>query len=243
MIAIPSYKRHDNCQTAKYLKKAVIFCHEFEVKDYEKCNDNLVVSIPDELQGKGMGIIRNYILDHSDEEVLMMDDDVSYVGLYDKGILIKLNEQEVYDFIESGFRMCRELGTTLWGVNLQSDKKFYREYSPFSLTSVVLGPFFGVINDHDLRFDEDLGLKEDYDFSIQVANKYRKILRFNKYHYSCGHIKLKGGCASYRTMQKEHDQAIAFQKKWGSSIITIQRKTQGGNLSINPVVFLPIKGI
>lgn len=86
-------------------------------------------------------------------------------------------------------------------------------------------------------------LKEDYDYSLQILNKYRKILRFNKYHYVCGHIKVKGGCASYRTSDKELEQAQKFQAKWGSRIVKIQRLTQGGNASINPVVNIPINGI
>jgi len=100
-----------------------------------------------------------------------------------------------------------------------------------------------ITKDKDIRFDDRLGLKEDYDYSIQVLRKFRKILRFNKYHYVSAHIKKKGGCASYRTMKKEEEQAILFQKKWGKAIVHITRKTQGGNMSINPVVHCPIKGI
>jgi len=243
MIAVPSYKRALNCKTAKLLKKAVIFCHEFEAEEYKKHNKNEIITIPDDLKGKGMARIRNYILDNSPEEVVMMDDDINHIGYYEGNEMIKMEEKEVYELIDKGFQMCRDLKTTLWGLNLQSDKKFYREYSPFSFSSVVLGPFFAIIKDPHIRFDEKLGLKEDYDYALQVLNKYRKILRMNKYHYSCDHITAKGGCASYRTIKKEEEQAITFQKKWGDRVVTIKRKTQNGNLSINPIVQIPIKGI
>jgi hypothetical protein len=190
-----------------------------------------------------MGVIRNFILDNSDKEVVLMDDDIKYIGYYERSELFKMYDEEVYEMIENNFRMIKELGTVLWGLNLQSDKKFYREYSPFSLSSVILGPCMGIIKDEELRFDEELGLKEDYDYSLQVLKKHRKILRFNKYHYSCGHINLKGGCATYRTTDKEKEQAENFQRKWGSKIVKIERKTQGGNFSINPVIHCPIKGI
>jgi len=244
IIAIPTYKRADNCVTARNLSKAVIFCHEFEVEDYKKNYSNDIIAIPDELKGTGMGVIRNFILDEcAGEDVVMLDDDVYYIGYYENLELIKLEEEEVYEFFEDNFRLAREMGTVLWGLNLQSDKKFYREYSPFSLSSVVLAPCFGIIKDKDIRFDESLGLKEDYDYSLQVLRKHRKILRFNKFHYSCGHIGVKGGCSSYRTRRDENEQAERFEAKWGSRIVKIKRLTQGGNTSINPVVNSPIKGI
>ncbi|NCD40572.1 MAG: hypothetical protein EOL88_00620 [Bacteroidia bacterium] len=243
-IAIPSYKRANDCLTAKKFSRAVIYCHQFEVEEYKKYNDNKIVAIPDDLAGKGMAVIRNFILDNSKgNELVMLDDDIRQFGYYENLEMFMMTEQEVYDLFENNFRMAKELGTKLWGVNLQSDKKFYREYSPFSFSSVILGPCMGIIKDEDIRFDERLGLKEDYDYSIQALRKFRKVLRFNKYHYVSAHIKKKGGCASYRTMKKEEEQAILFQKKWGHNVVEIKRKIQGGNLSINPIVRIPINGI
>lgn len=244
IIAIPSYRRANDCITAKYIKSAVIFCHEFEAEDYREHNENEIVVMSDDLKGKGMAVIRNEILRLTkDDDVLMMDDDVKYVGFYDKQKLIRMSGDDVVEFAKSGFRMCKEFGTVLWGLNLQSDKKFYREYSPFSFSSVVLGPFFGIVKNEKIKFDDSLGLKEDYDYALQVLNKFRKVLRFNKYHYSCAHMDKSGGCANYRTSKKEQEQALAFQKKWGSRIVKIDMKTQGGNMSINPVVNSLIKGI
>lgn len=243
-VAIPSYKRADDCVTAKWITRGIIFCHEFEVDEYRRHNKNKIVVIPDELAGKGMAIIRNFILDNTkSDRVVLLDDDIKQFGYYEKLEMFLMTEQEIYNLFENNFRMTEEAGTKLWGVNLQSDKKFYREYSPLSLSSVILGPCMGIIKDKEIRFDDQLGLKEDYDYSIQVLRKFRKILRFNKYHYVSAHIKKKGGCASYRTMKKEEEQAKLFQKKWGRNIVQIKRKTQGGNFSINPVVHCPIKGI
>lgn len=242
-IAIPSYKRPDRCKTAKMLSRAVIYVHEFEVEEYKKFNNNKIVVIPDSLQKQGMAVIRNFILDNAgSDHVLMIDDDLNTFGYYEDCEQIKMREREIYAFVEMAFQMCKEMGTVLWGVNLQSDKKFYRDYSPFSLSSVILGPFMGIIRT-ELRFDERLGLKEDYDYSLMVLNKYRRILRMNKYHYMSDHISKGGGCATYRTSDIEEKQAEAFQIKWGSKIVKIKRRTQGGNMSINPVVTVPIHGI
>lgn len=237
MIFIPSYKRANDCKAARLLSKAIICCHESEVADYRKSNQNEIMAIPDALAGSGMGVIRNWILDNAkDLNVLMVDDDVSGIGCYEKRERIKLNEVQIYELIESAFRMCREAGTVLWGLNLLFDKQAYREYSPFSLTSVVLGPFMGIIK-NDIRFDEKLGLKEDFDYSIQVLNRHRKVLRFNKYHYVVGHLVGKGGCIAYRTTARERQQREFFIRKWGSKIV----KFKDGD--INPIVKVPILGI
>jgi hypothetical protein len=242
-IAIPSYRRPNNCITAEWCDRGIIFCHESEAEAYAKGNKNDIIQIPDELAGKGMAVIRNFILNSIDDDVLMLDDDIKSFGFYEKNeTREELDAMEFYLFAEDMFQMAKDAGTVLWGVNLQSDKKFYREYSPFSLSSVVLGPCFGVVK-NDLRFDERLGLKEDYDYALQVLLKHRKVLRNNKFNYIAGHINKSGGCASYRTSLKEIAQLELFQRKWGSKIVKIHRKTQGGNVSINPVVIAPINGI
>jgi hypothetical protein len=44
-------------------------------------------------------------------------------------------------------------------------------------------------------------------------------------------------------MKKETEQAELFQQKWGSDIVDIDRQTQNGNYSINPIVKSPIGGV
>lgn len=237
MIYIPSYKRANDCKAAKWLSQSAICCHEFEASEYAKYNENPLLIIPDKYAGKGMAVIRNYILDHTGEaEIVMIDDDVIRIGYHENRQKHTYTEHQVYDLIDKGFRMCKELDTVLWGLNLLEDKQAYREYTPFSLSSVVLGPFMGIVR-NGIRFDERLGLKEDFDYSIQVLNKYRKILRFNKYFYSVGHLVGSGGCISYRTASKEMQQAQMLVDKWGSKIV----KFKDGD--VNPVVSVPIAGI
>lgn len=236
-IYIPSYKRSDNCKAAAYLSKGIICCHSFELDLYRENYENEILEMPDELGAMGMGVIRNWILKNSAaKEIVMIDDDVKAIGYWEDNIDYILEEKEVYSFIERAFAMTKELGTVLWGLNLVTDKKAYREYSPFSLSSVVLGPFLGIIKSK-LFFDDTLGLKEDYDFSLQVLLRYRKILRFNKYHYVVGHIRGKGGCISYRNSMKEEMQKERLIDKWGSRIVKFRRR------DINPIVTVPIRGI
>jgi hypothetical protein len=84
-------------------------------------------------------------------------------------------------------------------------------------------------------------LKEDYDLSLQVLNKYRKTLRFNAYHYLVKQHTNIGGCANYRTLAKEKEQLKLLQIKWGSKIVREDKSGQG--YDINPIIKTPIKGV
>ena len=84
-------------------------------------------------------------------------------------------------------------------------------------------------------------MKEDYDLCIQICNAERKILRFNQYSLTKKDHGNIGGCADYRTLEREKSQFDVFQKKWGSQIVK-QDKTSKG-FDINPIVKIPIGGV
>lgn len=248
MIYIPSYKRADRCEAGRWLSEAVLCVHQKEKDQYEReFPKHKIAVMPDRLIGKGMATIRNWVLEYAkaSEDVLMVDDDVKWVGVHNRTKdQVKhrgkrmLKEEEFYVFVENAFRMTKELGTVLWGVNMNEDPKCYREYSPFSLTSVVVGGVFGVVKRRNpIRFDERLGLKEDFDYSLQVLNQFRKILRFNAYHYRADHLTQKGGCAAYRTSDEELEQRKLMEGKWGKAIVRFKRG------DVNPVIKVPIPGI
>lgn len=238
-IITPSYKRANNVKArCVFGNNLIIACHEFEAEEYKKWNpDNKILVIPDELRGN-MAKVRNFMLENSPTKYLVMiDDDVIEVGYHENMKTIPFNYDGLMSFIVDGFVMAEELGTVLWGLNLQSDPKFYREYSPISFLSPVLGPFScHIVN--DLRYDERLGLNEDYDYALQVLQKYHKILRFNKYYYLAGHITEKGGCGAYRTMDKEIAQSKIMIGKWGNKIVKYNF-----DKSTNPRINVPLKGI
>jgi hypothetical protein len=175
---------------------------------------------------------------------VIFDDDIKAVGYHETKRIKYVDQHYLSQFIEDMFQMCEDLGTIQWGINVRDDKKFYHEYTPFSLKSVVLGPFTAIRNiDPQIRYDEELYLKEDYDLFLQIMNKYRKVLRNNKWFYTVRHIDMEGGITSIRTSDREKEQAKQFQKKWGSKIVNINRKTQHGGETINPILKVPIKGV
>lgn len=240
-IVSPTYRRAGKVKAVDVFgEDLVLAVHSFEVRKYSKAYPkNKILKVPDQLQGN-MAVIRNFILDKvKDEYLLMVDDDVSIIG-YNEGMkMLKMDQDQVRKLIITGFQMAEDLGTILWGINLQTDPKFYREFTPISFITPILGPFSGIINrDPDLRYDVRQLHNEDYDFFLQVLHKYHKVLRFNKYHYKAEHINMEGGVGSYRLLEDEISQGESMIKKWGDRIVTYDFKK-----SINPRVRVPIKGI
>lgn len=245
-IFSPSYKRADGVKTHKIIPNVIYCVHEFEAKEYID-RGYTVEKIPDQLRGN-IAVVRNYIKKELiGKEGLMIDDDIEALKIYTgyKGNPVQKSIENVPKFIEDGFQLCKEFGCTLWGLNIVGDKGSYREYSPFSLTNTISGSFMGFVN-NNLEFDENLPLKEDYDFCIQVLNKHRKLLRLNfasmvkKDH---GNL---GGCADYRTRQREIEQMEMLEKKWGTKIIKRDKIKRGKKKvihDINPIIKIPIKGI
>ncbi len=241
-IFCPSYKRPHDVRTAKVIgAESLILCvQDFEAEAYEKAHpNNTIMALPDSVRGN-MAKIRNHIRDNADaDRFVMMDDDVNWFGYHEQCKRIKMDWPHIQEMLENGFDMAEELGTVLWGVNLVDAPRCYRQYSPISFLSPVLGPFSCHLgHDADLRYDERLGLNEDYDYAIQVMRKYRKLLRFNKYFYVCEHLDQPGGCATHRSMDKEKAQAEIMIQKWGPGLISYKM-----DHSPNPRINCPLKGI
>ena len=255
-ICCPSYKRPKVKSFAFFGDLLKVYVCESEYKNYVDASpdykDN-IIAVPLGVQGN-VARIRNYILNdcfnNGDDVCCIVDDDMSYIGYYEQLKLHKLEKEEIIPFIQKYSLLCEEFGFKMWGVNLNSDPQCYREYTPFSTTSVVLGPFSCYLKGNECRYDEDLPLKEDYDISLMNLNKYRGILRVNKYHYVCEQSTNSGGCATYRNIVKEKQQLEALQKKWGNKIVkadTGDRSHSSGkvrkSIDYNPVVKCPIKGV
>lgn len=236
-IFIPSYKRAGRVKTRETIDGGVLAVHEFEAEEYEEKEGGELLIIPDKLRGN-IAKVRNYILENAnDDEIVMMDDDISEIGFHENMNQIPIIPEKIIKFLKNGYQMAKDLKVSLWGVNLQSDPKFYREYSPFSLLSPILGTF-SCHYKPKIKYDENLFLNEDYDFFLKTINKNRKTLRFNKYYYKADHLVKSGGCGAYRLKDFEIEQAEKMQSRWGSKVFKFDI-----NKSINGRINVQIPGI
>lgn len=232
-IAIPSKGRARMITSHRLLGDAadcaVIFCPASEVEEYTRHIPGIpVIGVPDTV--KGITRTRNWILDFARDAgerwVVQIDDDAIRWTYFEgdfpaPGIPVRDDRKRA--LLENMFEMAEDLGTNLWGFQVSYDPKFYREYSPFSLTSVVVGNLMGIINDGQ-RFDERLPLKEDYDFSLQSLYRHRRVLRCNKYAWGVAHHDTPGGCKTYRSFAAEREAIRVLQCKWGPKIVRVHPK-------------------
>lgn len=244
IVVVPSYGRAGRVSTVNVFPEGVVVVPKKQYDAYAALQELpegwSIEAVADGDDGN-IARKRNAILRmFAGEDVLMLDDDYEYIGSWEGGTDRHLDHDDIRHLLSEGFRMARELETPLWGINVQVDRRFYREYTPLSITNMVLGPFLGLTADRpdDLRFDEDLWLKEDYDFSLRVLHRWHRILRLNRYHYKVDHQSELGGVVEHRNMPEEIRQLNALQRRWGSDVVKVQL-----HRSLNPIIKVPLKGV
>ena len=248
-IYAPSYMRVDGLLTHLIWPDTIYCVHEFEADAYEAKGVN-VLTIPDDLRGN-IARVRNHVKGYAqavDCPFLIIDDDIQTFAFWEGTERRSLTGDSAAEHLESMADLARSWGVTLFGVNPAADKGGYREYTPFATTSYCSGSFHGFTRQSDFTYDEALPLKEDYDFCLQVANKDRRLLRFNQYCLLKDDHGNTGGCADYRTVERERQQFDALQRKWGPAIVrrdSGKSKTRKKEQSydINPIIRIPIAGV
>ena len=232
-IYSPSYKRSKIAITHHLFPKKV-FCYvvrEEEAHLYKPLGVELKI-IP---TGKVSNIsnTRNWILENKESDyVTMVDDDMKSIKWLLHRKFRKFDQSEIMHIFENGYQMAEDAKCGIWGMNMLPDPKSYRTYSPVSFSLPILGPLINIL-DCSIKYDETLTLKEDYDLFLQHIKKHRKALRFNFLFYDVDHLTLPGGCQTYRTSQREKEQNILLQKKWGSDIVRENTVNPG---SINMII-------
>lgn len=245
---VPSYKRPQKSSTQKLYPFVKLVVRESDADEY-RANKNDIVVVPDSAQGN-VCRIKNYILDNFfDDEtdaIVIMDDDCSGVYRWEGIKKIRLNPFELEEIVEKMSILCDDWGYKLWGMAPVSDKQSNREGVPFNTLLFVGSPFHCHIKGSDIRYDEDLSLKEDYDITLQHIHRYNGVLRVN---WLCYDVKQgmsgsgqTGGCATYRNMDNEVKQLKALEKKWGSSVVR-RDKTSKRSIDTNPIIKTGLRGI
>jgi len=248
-IIIPSYKRSHDLKGKDYFYMAKYCVPESQKKEYiDVLGKERVITLPDNEDGNIVKK-RNWILENIPRPLIMIDDDVSKLVYWDKRkkggdyLSKELPKDYLEHIFQSFISMAEQFDVKLFGMSQNKDDRTHKEFMPFNLTNIVLGPFQGHL-EHNLIFDERVGTKDDYDMALQHLNKYKKVLRFNKYAYDCEHGDNKGGIVAYRTKEKEIEYCKNIMLKWGKKIISYQippRKTT--DLLNAKKVNIPIKGV
>ena len=248
-VIIPSYNRPKGLLGKDYFGMAKYCVPESQKKLYvNEVGKDRVITLPDDEDGD-ICKKRNWILDNIPRPMLMIDDDVERLCYFEGRVsggnhkMRTMEKDTLMPFFEQSFHLAKEFGARQWGLAQNFDDRVYKEFLPFSLSNICLGPFQGHL-DHSLKFDPRMGTKDDYDMALQQLKTYKVMLRWNKYNYVCEHGDNEGGIVSYRTSKKEEQYCRAIMKKWGSHIIKYQLPAKKKVDLLNAAkVNIPISGV
>jgi hypothetical protein len=243
LIVSISYGRAGRVKTRDLFPNVILAVVESQYDEYVEKNGGEIMKLPESCAGS-IPRTRNYVLDQAkgDEWVAILDDDISEIGRFGGATgerhHVPMTQEEVLTLMAHGSLMADELGTGLWGINLQNDPKFFREYTPLSLSAPVLGPFSVHKASAGIRYENRFWLKEDYDLYLQHLHRFHKVLRFNAFYYLADHKDNSGGAVSFRTYDEEVRQNLMLQAKWGAHVVQIRNEK-----SLDPKITPPIPGV
>lgn len=136
------------------------------------------------------------------------------------------DERKKYMARELGFpaairRMITGLsstGASLAGVAPTSNPFYYRG-KPVHPKAFIVGDLIMVRTKSPIRFDPQLRLKEDYDFTLaHLSTKVGRVARCDDVLATFLHRKNAGGAVAYRTPEAEQEAIAVLKRKWGARI-------------------------
>lgn len=113
---------------------------------------------------------------------------------------------------------ARQTDARLVGVAPTNSLTFYNHLRPVSLAGFVLGDCMW-IDPNPLRFDHNLSLKEDYDYTAQHLQCYGVAARCNRWLLEFAHRSNAGGAVTRRTSALEQASIAYLQDKWGADVM------------------------
>lgn len=210
-ILILSRGRYNKITTTKLLPNYIeVLVPDDEVDLYKKSIDNPILTIPSDV--KGLGQVRNWVLNNFKEEtIIMVDDDIinfyCITGLHAQ----QTTQEEFVQVLINTAVMAKDMGVHCFGFT-QTDIRKYRGTDPFTLCTWV-GCIIGVIG-RGYQFRNDK-YKVDIDFCLQNILKDRIILCNNMYYAIQKRDNNVGGNSLFRTEDEYNKSLDSLLNKWG----------------------------
>lgn len=105
------------------------------------------------------------------------------------------------------------------GVAPTPNSFYYNPDKPISVNKFCVGSFLVINAATPLRFDRQMKLKEDYDYTLQHIAWHGIVLRADYILASFKHYSNKGGVVGYRNNIREAINIKYLKDKWGSHVI------------------------
>lgn len=116
-----------------------------------------------------------------------------------------------------------QMDAAFGGIATTTNRYFMRQ--PWSDKSFIMAHLMVMAPDCDERFDIEMGVKEDYDFTLQHLANRGVALRANAVLGNFRHAEKRGGgCSPYRTLAYEQMMADRLIERWGEHVIRNKRR-------------------
>lgn len=220
-IVIPSMSRANTITTHRMLRECLVCIPESQVEDYARTLPrSSLLPHPDSVRGLAPKLNWMYRQMEGEPAFMVMDDDVLYMArcFTNLGEKAKVEDPDmVHEIIDNTARMAADVGAHLFGfAPNQTGIRFYTGLKPFALSGFVLGACQGFLRGHNLKNDERLVGKMDYDISALNAYRHRRCFRNDRYCLMFGDtFTSPGGQAGQRNSETEERDLQVLVRKWG----------------------------
>jgi|TARA_R100000479_G_scaffold101453_1_gene50518 Asp-tRNA(Asn)/Glu-tRNA(Gln) amidotransferase C subunit len=210
-VYVISAGRYDKLPFNKQQKEKYIFCVKDGEKElYESHGCKNVYNTGNLMDS------RNFALEHAFKEkkiCVQLSDDITKVVLNKN--FYEPKKIEVDEAIEDIVKKFNKIeNVDLLGVP-PTDNYFFAGKLVAENKFCIGDMLF--VKPSEVRFDTQLTLKEDYDFTLQHISR-KKVLRYQKYLFSFKHYSNKGGAVDIRNNEEEQKNIRILKSKWGDKV-------------------------
>ena len=213
-IIIPSKNRVETLRdnALKLLPDATVCVGESEAEAYREVTDNILTH-PDDVVG--IGPLRQWIIDHVDDELLVMADDDVHGVITRGGIRNKVDRdpQRAMAIIERVGIAARDAGAHVFGFSQGGGPLQFQPFNPFTLSTWV-GGLVGVVGKAPIRYDEDLLLRADIDYCLKSLRRHRFVWVDNRYNILHRRFGGRGGNAGNRSRRRHEEEIARLLERW-----------------------------
>jgi hypothetical protein len=215
-VVIPSRQRSRLIarKALRLFPNATVCVGESEAKEYARtCPGVEIVTHPDSVVG--IGPMRQWVLDHfQDERLCFVDDDVhalyALVGLHKRDVTDPADIQRAVDMTA---QCAADAKTGVFGFNQAWDVRKFRPHVPFMLNAWV-GGVIGVVG-REIRYDTSLLMRADIDFCLQALMRFRVVWQDARLSFVHDRSGVTGGNAVVRSKRREDRELKYLKEKWG----------------------------
>lgn len=223
-IIVPSASRQETLTTN--VANQIIVVPNEEVELYKEHNNFEIIGHP---KLKNLADKRNWILNHFDNDVFMIDDDVlNFVTVFDTITREKrnLNPEKTREIIENNYFLSKELGIFLYGFSESPVPIQYNGLKPLEAIGTMCGGAYGINKGGKLYFNTNTTACDSHWINLLNIYLNNRCLIDKRYSLEFQEtFKTAGGQSAKRTMITEKKDTFFLRQQFGE-VVQLRKKSR-----------------